>query len=356
MENLKNRIVYADLLRIIASFAVIVLHVSTAKWYDSPTKEYNWQIFNIYDSLVRWSVPVFVMLSGIFFLNPNKEVDLNKIIHKYILRIVFAIIFWGIFYQFSEIFGKFILSHQPITMKKVLVAFATIPFGPAWYHLWYLYMLVGLYLLIPLYRIFTKNATEKQYQYLLFLFCIFGLCLPFIKDTLQYFDSRLKINFEVAELVNYSGYFFAGYYFSKYHVSKKMRITIYILAICSFIFTILGTAYISIKNTKPYGYLHGNLLPTTMVEAFAIFTFIKSIFEKKEISKKSFNIISQLGTCTFGIYLIHDLIMTVVFKIGITPDFVNPLFAVPLTSFLIFCISFFVIFLCRKISISKYIM
>ena len=79
MENSKNRIVYADLLRIIATFAVIVLHVSVSKWYESPIREYNWQMFNIYDSLVRWSVPVFVMISGMFFLNPNKEIDFKKV-------------------------------------------------------------------------------------------------------------------------------------------------------------------------------------------------------------------------------------------------------------------------------------
>ena len=68
-------------------------------------------------------------------------------------------------------------------MKKIVVAFAKIPFGPPWYHLWYLYMLIGLYLLVPLYRIFTKNTTEKQFLYLLILFFIFGLCLPFAKKS-----------------------------------------------------------------------------------------------------------------------------------------------------------------------------
>lgn len=356
MENSKNRIVYADLLRIIATFAVIVLHVSASKWYEAPIREYNWQMFNVYDSLVRWSVPVFVMLSGMFFLNPNKEIDFKKLFHKYILRIVLTIIFWGLFYQFSEIFAKFILHHESITMKKIVVAFAKIPFGPPWYHLWYLYMLIGLYLLVPLYRIFTKHTTEKQFLYLLILFFIFGLCLPFAKKILLYFDSRLNINFGIPELVNYSGYFFAGYYFSKYSVSKKLRITIYIFAICSFVFTIAGTSYISIKNKEPNGNLYDNLLPTTMFEALAIFTFIKSIFAKKEISEKLYTFISKLSQCSFGIYLIHDFIRAVVFMVGITSDFINPLFAVPLTSILIFFISFFIVYRCRKISISKYIM
>lgn len=119
------------------------------------------------------------MISGMFFLNPNKEIDFKKVFFKYILRILLTIIFWGLFYQFA----KFILHHKAITMKKIVVAFAKIPFGPPWYHLWCLYMLIGLYLLVPLYRIFTKNTTEKQFLYLLILFFIFGLCLPFAKKS-----------------------------------------------------------------------------------------------------------------------------------------------------------------------------
>lgn len=356
MEKLNNRIIYADILRIIATFAVIILHVSASKWYASPISEYDWQVFNIYDSLVRWAVPIFVMLSGVFFLNPDKEIDSKKLFCKYILRIVIAIIFWGLFYQFSEIFAKFILEHETITIQKILIAFAKILFGPPWYHLWYLYMLIGLYLLTPVYRIFTKNATEKQFQYLLILFFTFGLCLPFVKNMLLHFDSRLSINFGISELVNYSGYFFAGYYFSKYSISKKMRISIYVFAICSFVFTIVGTSYISVKNNEPNDILYNNLFPTTMFEAFALFISIKSIFEKKEISERSYSFISKLGRCTFGIFLIHDFIRTILQKLGITADFINPLFAIPLTSILIFFISFFIIWFCKKVSISKYIM
>ena len=85
-------------------------------------------------------------------------------------------------------------------------------------------------------------------------------------------------------------------------------------------------------------------------------TIITDTKKREDLFNTVDALFEQLKSIYFGVYLIHDLIMTVVFKIGITSDFVNPLFAVPLTSFLIFCISFFVIFLCRKISISKYIM
>ena len=117
MENSNKRIVYADLLRIIATFAVIVLHVSASKWYDTPVKDFNWQIYNLYDSLVRWAVPIFVMLSGMFFLNPEKFIPTSNIIKKYIFRILLAIIVWGLFYQAYEIIGKFIFKNESITFK-----------------------------------------------------------------------------------------------------------------------------------------------------------------------------------------------------------------------------------------------
>ena len=355
METHKNRIIYADILRIFATFAVIVIHVSTSKLYDTPVKQFYWQMYNFYDSLVRWSVPLFVMLSGMFFLNSEKEITTSKIFKKYIFRILLAIIFWGIFYQAYEIVGNFLFKDESITLKRIAIAFAKIPFGPPWYHLWYLYILIGLYLLTPVYRVFVKNAEEKQLRYLLILFFIFGLTLPFLKKVLLYFDSRLIINFGISELINYSGYYFAGYYFSKYSIKKNTKIIIYIFGFLSFVFTILSTSYIAIKKGYPNEYLFSSLLPTTMFESFAIFLSIKSICEK-EFTEKKVKIISEISKSTFGIYLIHDFIKSVVFEVGITPDFINPLIAVPFTSIIIFLISLCIIYFSRKIPLSKYIM
>ncbi len=216
-------------------------------------------------------------------------------------------------------------------------------------------MLIGLYLLTPVYREFVKNAEEKQIRYLLCLFFIFGIVLPFFKKILLHFDSRLNVRYEISELINYSGYFFAGYYFSKWSIKKNIRIVFYIFGILSFVFTIIGNSYISIKNGAPNEYLYGNLLPTTMFEAFAIFLAIKSICEK-EFSEKKVKILSEVSKSTFGIYLIHDFIKSVVFKVGITSDFINPLLAVPISSIMIFMISLLIIYFARKIPVSRYIM
>ena len=74
-----QRIVYLDLLRLMATLAVIFLHGATSEFY-LPHSSMNWYIAATEDSIVRWCVPVFVMISGALFLNPNKEITYREIL------------------------------------------------------------------------------------------------------------------------------------------------------------------------------------------------------------------------------------------------------------------------------------
>lgn len=91
-----ERKIYCDYLRIIATFAVVVLHVSASNWCSTDVNGMEWQAFNFYDSIVRWSVPIFVMISGSLFL--GRDIPIKRIYEKYILRMIIAFIFWSVFY------------------------------------------------------------------------------------------------------------------------------------------------------------------------------------------------------------------------------------------------------------------
>ena len=82
--NVDNRILYLDVLRIVASFAVMLGHASAQNWYRSNIDSFEWQVFNFYGSMLRWSVPVFAMISGVLFLEGRRNIK------KHILRIVTA--------------------------------------------------------------------------------------------------------------------------------------------------------------------------------------------------------------------------------------------------------------------------
>ena len=91
-----QRIAYFDVLRILATFAVIVLHLSAQHWADTDVYSRAWQAFNLYDSAVRWAVPVFVMISGALFLSGSQSI--GHILKKNVSRLVTAFIFWSALY------------------------------------------------------------------------------------------------------------------------------------------------------------------------------------------------------------------------------------------------------------------
>ena len=82
--NEGGRLAYADLLRVMAMLAVIVLHVSDG-WLESlPVGTADWYALNVWDSLCRWCVPVFVMCSGMFLLDPKKALSWPSLFLRYI--------------------------------------------------------------------------------------------------------------------------------------------------------------------------------------------------------------------------------------------------------------------------------
>lgn len=95
-HNLVDRVVYFDYLRVFATFAVMILHISAQNWYTTDVNGFEWQVFNFYDSIVRWGVPIFVMISGSLFL--DREIPLRKMYSKYIFRMAISFFVWSVIY------------------------------------------------------------------------------------------------------------------------------------------------------------------------------------------------------------------------------------------------------------------
>jgi surface polysaccharide O-acyltransferase-like enzyme len=359
-EKPSNRNIYIDLLRIAATLGVIMLHTSASKWYDTPVNTFNWQIMNMYDSLVRWTVPIFVMISGVFHLHKNDTgfKDEMGIIYKKVIRIICAIVFWGVLYNGLNLAGKYFIKHEPITLYNIIKIPGIIILGPAYYHLWFLYMLIGLYLLTPVLRCFMNNSKREHIEYILILFFIVGTCIPFTNGILNNFSifNGKGIYFPVEELTGYIGYYFAGYYFANYELKEGIKASIYILAVLSLLFTIIGTAVISIYREEPTGSLYGYLLPHSMIASYGVFLFFRETFGKIRFSERKIRIISKISKDTFGIYLIHALILQVFGTIGLNTLIINPIISIPIISIIVIILSEIGTIIINKIPIlNKYI-
>ena len=95
-HNVAERTIYFDYLRVFATFSVMILHTAALNWYATDVNGFDWQVFNFYDGISRWSVPAFVMMSGTLFL--NRDVSIKTIYIKYIFRMMISFIVWSAVY------------------------------------------------------------------------------------------------------------------------------------------------------------------------------------------------------------------------------------------------------------------
>lgn len=328
----KDRIIYLDILRIIATIAVVAIHVSANNWYTTSPASYEWNVLNFYDSIVRWAVPIFVMISGALFLDNDRNIETKKLYTKNILRIITAFLFWSVIY-----------AGITVSTNRIEVFIQEIFLGH--YHLWFLYMIIGLYMLTPILRKITED--KKTTEYFLIVSIIFTIIIPtiFKHPTLSQMTKILEnidLNF------GYVTYFVLGYYLSKLELSKKSRIIIYISSILGFLITIFGTAIISNNKMIPTN-IYNEYYPNVLLESIGVFVLIKNI--KFDIKPKQANMIKVLSKYSFGIYLVHDLILTELVKNGLTTLTFNPIISVPCIALIVYIISLIISIILNKIPI-----
>ncbi len=302
-----ERKTYCDYLRVIATFAVVILHVSAQNWRAMDVNGFEWKVFNFYDSIVRWGVPVFVMISGSLFL--NKAVSIKKLYTKYIRRMIVAFITWSIFYVLvNEDTLRNGIIYGLKTHKKEIIS--------GHYHMWFILMIIGIYICIPFYKKLVEDRLIMKY--FLTLSFLFAFFIPWILQLLKdYVAGNIGLvekaigvintnisNMNMHMVLGYSFYFIFGYYLDNIELSKKQRIIIYILGIAGFLFTILVDLDIALKTQHPCSIYYGEFRVNVVSEAVCIYTLYK--YRRFENVRLNF-FVKKLSGYTFGVYLVHAL-------------------------------------------------
>ncbi|MPM21039.1 O-acetyltransferase WecH [bioreactor metagenome] len=335
----KNRVVYADVLKIFASFSVVFLHVAAGGWGSADIVSYEWKVFNIYDSMLRFGVPVFVMASGMFLLRPVKNISIGDIYKKYIPRIVICFLSWSFLYAiYPVVSGK-----MQFEQEKFLREFI---FGH--YHMWYLYMIVGLYIITPILRKIVQD--KKSSEYFIILSVVFAFVLPFAAKVFQLKDFEMFVRkFEVSMVLGYSGYFVLGYYMDTYELKSAARKIIYAAGIIGVAATAVFTSMTSLKSGKADGMFYSYLSPNVLVCSMAVFVFFRYSVSKINFGTKSLRAAGVLSACSFRIYLVHDFFNMFLYEWGISAMNYNPAISVPVIAALVFAMSFITSYIIGKI-------
>jgi len=306
---------------------MVTLHVAAKRWYSTPVSTSKWEVMNVYDSLVRWCVPVFFMLSGMIFLDPARPLPGAKLYGRMLPRLGISLVFWNAAYGLSARVMRFILYGTPFSARDALKIVAAPLIGFYWYHLWFIYPLAGFYLIAPYLRKISAASSRREIEGLLVTTFVLGSMLPFGAKLLG-----REFPFKPVELSGYLGYFFAGHYIEKYGVPRHLRKPFYVsgaLSACA----IWGlTSFLSRKGGTPVAIVYDYLSPFTVAASVAVFAFFKHEVSRYKFEKSTAKRLARLASLSFGVYLIHDFANQLLAILGITTLSLNPLLSIPLFS------------------------
>ena len=332
-----HRILYLDCLRIFATIAVIFIHVSSQNWYSTKPSSPEWNIFNFYDSIVRFGVPVFVMISGALFLNTQKKISIRSLYQKNITRIITAFLFWSVLYV--------IYDHHNVTGFEQVIS--KIIKGP--YHMWFLYMITGLYLITPLLKPIVRDRKLTIY------FLLLSFILTFLVPAAANFFPVVASVYKKASFhftLGYTSYYVAGMYLNENEISPKLEKFIYILSLIGFAATIIISAVIARSKGEPYGY-YSNYSIFVMLESLGVFIFFKNHVGKINFSHRQKQMIYRISNYSFGIYLVHVMVLKTLKSHGLTTMTFHPALSVPVIALIVFLISYVISAVMHRIPVLK---
>ncbi|MBR0035591.1 MAG: acyltransferase family protein [Synergistaceae bacterium] len=339
---IESRTHYFDCLRIAACLAVMILHIAADNWLEASVTSFEWQIFNFYDALVRFGVPVFVMISGALFLNPDKYIPVKTLYAKYIFRIAAAFVLWSFLYAARD------------CMKTGDIVDAASHFLAGHYHMWFLYMIIGLYMIVPFVRQIAES--ESLTKYFLVLALIFASILPEAADIISVFSEKwadllrniIRYELYVYFAAGYTGYFLLGYVLDRADISPKLEVMIYLGGIIGAGMTILMSSYASLLKNEPQGLFYKELSVNVLLESIAVFAFFKQHCNREN------KIVLKLSQYSFGAYLVHALILALLREYtGLHTLTFSPVISVPVIAVIVFIISFIISAVLNHIPVLK---
>lgn len=187
-------------IRIIACFGVVLLHTLYAS--SLVLEGSAGFVAQAWQNNLMWGVPCFLMTTGALLLNPDKKIGLRKIFTKYIKRIAITLV------VFTLVFATLdpLMAGEKFSISSVVFDWIrnTVTDG-SWAHMWYLYLLIGIYAMLPVYRAIIKSCSDLQIKYLCIIFVLFVSVLPMTELF------GLKIGFYLCTTIIYPIYPILGY-------------------------------------------------------------------------------------------------------------------------------------------------
>ena len=348
LKQERNSPIPVQLIRTVAILGVLMLHAANDLTIQqiNDLEIWRWCIVDVYQSIGRMGVPLFVMLTGALLLAPSKNEELGVFFKKRFARIGLPFVFWAVAYFLWAIY----VENQQVSNSFFVQGILTGPY----FQFWYLYMLMGLYLLTPILRLMVAQASEKLYRYFMAIWFV-GVSLVPLITTFSSYD----VNPNLFAIPGYVGYFVLGAYLVNVRIRRKYLVALLALGIA---LTAIGTFQVSrtIGGGTSF-YFQEYLSPTMILASISFFLLLNTFRAPIELAyaKPSWRrrIMAAISENTLGIYLFHMMIIYTLQNglLGVTlnGNTVNSIIGVPLMVAIVLLVCLAVLVPLKKVPVLK---
>ena len=205
-------------MRALACMGIVLLHALTSGLarYSASLSVGELRIAWCLVNNLKWCLPCFILVSGALLLDPEKGIGYRRLFSVYLGRMLGALLLFGSIYSLLETLacvqaGDKAASFPATFFRELYGVFA----DQSWTHLWYLFCMIGLYLLLPFYKILADHCRKRDMTYLLIIYLTFLSILPFLKGL------GLQCGFYIHVSTIYPFWFFYGFYLRKWGLRRS---------------------------------------------------------------------------------------------------------------------------------------
>ncbi|MDO3645155.1 acyltransferase [Mucilaginibacter sp. L3T2-6] len=326
-------------IRLVALYAVIILHVTS-----QPLMQYgkvpmsDWWVADFFNAIVRFAVPVFVMVTGALLL--HREYQIGSFLKKRLIRVVIPFIFWSLVYVGYSWYNEDI-TFTDDAWRNIVMVLRLLKTGSA-YHLWYVYMLIGLYFFIPVIGKFVRNASEREILYFLAVwFVVILLSQPYLL--------RYNPSVDMHYFAGFAGYLVLGHYLAfKDFAVKRLQLWMVLLFAASVGLIALGSRLLAGGSAWPGTMFYEPVSPLVVLLSGSAFMAFK--LSKSTLSPGIKRVRDFAGNFNYGIYLAHALILFLLDDLlGINYKLCTPVVSIPLTALICLLITLALVWVVNKI-------
>lgn len=341
---------FVDLIRTYAVIMVVIGHTAALAMLSfSSISESSWWVANILFSSAHQAFPLYIMVSGLLLLDPEKDESLTIFFRKRVNKIVWPFLFWSAFYYFWRILYK----GESITVSQ---AFIIVAKGPIYYHLWFIYKFLGLYLITPILRFYIKAAPMMNLLYFGACWLVFGSLLPIFSSF-----TGISVGIYKPFFSGLIGYFLLGPLLNQLKFQNKYNWLIILAVISATLFTAMGTHFLTLRSNGQYqGYFINLHMLNIITLSIGMFFLLKKCQYIKLLKRKHIAIlVKDIAVSSFGIILLHPVVIEILdagcFGFQLNAMSFHTIISIPLTAIVTITISFLVVTMLRRIPFLKQI-